>query len=107
MRQELTPRGCRSLPTFCNVGDIAYPPRRNGSMPAVQVQSPPAIMATRSTSLTLMLGIRPTARNMPGCAGAYSQTIWDCSICWGTCMNGVRTDGILPNHQRREYVMIQ
>ena len=46
----------------------------------------------RSTCLTLMPGIRPTARIMPGRAAACCPTIWGCSTCWATCMNGVRTD---------------
>ena len=36
----------------------------------VRVRSPADIMVTRSTCLTLMLGIKPTARNMPGACGS-------------------------------------
>ena len=71
---------------------IACPPRRNGNTPAGPVRSPADITVTRSTCLTLMLGIRPTARSMPGRAGACCPTTWGCSTCWGTSMNGARID---------------
>ena len=40
--------------------------------------------------LTLMLGIKPTARSMRGRAGACCRTTWGCSTCWGTSLNGCK-----------------
>ena len=48
-----------------------------------------------------MPGIRPTARTMPGRAAACCQTTWGCSTCWETCMNGVRTVGMLTRPAKK------
>ena len=51
----------------------------------------PLLRSLDRPALTLMLGIRPTARSMPGRAAACCPTTWGCSTCWETCLNGVRT----------------
>ena len=50
---------------------------------------------------TLMLGIKPTARSMPGRAGACCRTTWDCSTCWGTCLNGARKTVYVKDKRER------
>ena len=35
-----------------------------------------------------------TARITPGRAGACCPTIWGCSTCWETCMNGVQEQSL-------------
>ena len=73
-------------------------PGRYGHQPVLRSLDRPA--------RTLMLGIKPTARSMPGRAGACCRTTWACSTCWETCLNGVRTVRMLPNQERRECIMI-
>ncbi len=106
-RQELTPRGCRSPPTFWIARAIACPPRQNGNTPVGPVRSPAGITVIRSTCSGLMLGIKPTARSMPGRAEACCQTTWACSTCWETSLNGARTGGMPANHVRRDHSAIR
>ena len=56
--------------------------------------------------LGAMPGIRPTARSMPGPAGACCRTIWGCSTCWGTCMSGVRISIWLTSPARVNHTMM-
>ena len=81
---------------------IACPPRRNGNTPAGRVRSPAVITATRSSCWTRMPGIRPTARTMPGRAGACCRTTWGCSTCWGTSLNGVKTASNASRRRKEE-----
>jgi hypothetical protein len=60
------------------------------------VRSPADTTVSRSTCLPPMVGIKLTARRMPGCAEAYSQTTSACSTGWGIPMNGVRTIRMPP-----------
>ena len=52
----------------------------------------PLLRSARSTCWASMRGIRPTARIMPGRAGACCRTIWACSTCWVMCLSGFRID---------------
>ena len=76
----------------------ACPPRRNGNTPAGAGTVTSRYYGHSIELLGKYAWYQDNSTGTPGRAGACCRTIWGCSTCWATCMNGCKTS---IKHTRR------